>query len=126
MKDFLKNEMCKPSGEKLSSLVCSICNKPGKFGIKRGRADAAMTWHYPSSERGAKYTEKTISQAKLSLMNSQLIGVSSVSGKDHAKLDDASLSGALLEATAGGGATHKHRVLPKHKSTLKRFFKREN
>jgi hypothetical protein len=105
-------------------LLALAGNKPGRGGISRGRGDAPMTWTEGSDEAGAGFREETISPAALSnLKKTKLLGVSmNAPGKSDGT--PPATPGALSDAAAGGGAAHRHLILPKHKRAVRQYFER--
>ncbi|MCP3958433.1 MAG: hypothetical protein GY719_11320 [bacterium] len=99
---------------------------PGRGGINRGRADAAMTWKDPSSRDGAEFEELILDPSSLAaLRESQLLGLTVA---DPSALEPGALPGAGTaidaESVAGGGAAYTHTLLPRHRGAVKRYFDR--
>ena len=99
--------------------------KPGRGGITRGRGDADMTWSKGTNAKDAKFKPHALPPAAVAaLKQSKLKGVSlGKPGQPNAPGNDG--SGALSGAVSGGGSAHTHVILPKHRGTVKRYFKRE-
>lgn len=121
-----------PNPSALAAFLCqntncnSFCTATISYcrgGIDRGRGDAPMTWKDESTGDGAKFKEQALPSSDR-FSDSQFVGVSrtapELSGEsvvaDH---------GALASANSSGGAAHSQVVLPRHKQTVQRFFKRE-
>lgn len=113
------NSMC--IGDALS--MCCEC--PGRGGVSRGRADAAMTWTEGSSKEGAKFKEQVLPAASLAaLKESMTIGVSVES--PTVEEGSAPVSADVLgQAEAGGGEAFRRTILPRHKGAVKRYFERK-
>jgi len=113
------NSMC--IGDALS--MC--CGCPGRGGVSRGRADAAMTWTEGSSEEGAKFKEQVLPAGSLAaLKESMTIGVTVEAPTVEEGL--APVSGDVLgQAEAGGGEAFRRTILPRHKGAVKRYFERK-
>lgn len=98
---------------------------PGRGGVDRGRGDAPMTWSSGTSEEGVDFREETLPAASLAaLRDSELVGVSLGAPRQDENAP-AGVHGALSHATAGGGAGVAHRVLPRHRRAVSRFFTRD-
>jgi hypothetical protein len=102
-----------------SAAAISYC----RGGINRGRGDAPMTWKDESTEQGAKFKEEAL-PASDRFNDSQFVGVSQTAPELS---DDKVVAGhgALASAQASGGAAHSQVVLPRHKQTVQKFFKRD-
>jgi hypothetical protein len=111
-------------GEDLGALLVEL-GLPGMGGVNRGRGDAPMTWTSPSTEEGVTFKPETLSPGSLSsLKDSQLLGTSLA--KPEAPAGSASVApGALESAAAGGGSANVHQLLPRHRSTVQNYFRRE-
>jgi len=119
---FLGDNMGKGS---LCDLLQSWCQgAPGRGGVNRGRGDAPMIWSDGTSEEAAKFKEEVLPPAALAaLKESNLVGVS-LGAPPVEKGGGDSKSGALADASAGGGAAHTHTILPRHRGAVKRYFER--
>jgi hypothetical protein len=93
-------------------------------GISRGRGDAAMTWTAGSSEDGAGFRDEGLPTELSGLEDSRLVGVSQ--GAPEANDGPVATASGALAGTAGGpGSASKHRLLPRHRAAVQRFFSRE-
>ena len=103
--------------------ICQLTLSYCRGGITRGRGDAPMTWKEESSADGAKFKESVLPPSSR-LSESQSVGVSrsvpELSG-DNVVAEH----GALAGAQGSGGAANAQVVLPRHKQTVQRFFKRD-
>src|SRR5262249_39247807 len=118
--DFLKENAQKMS---VGESVNQWCENPGKGGVNRGRADAAMTWTDGTSEKDAKFKEKVLPPSSVSgLDDSQLAGLSATAPS----VDNTGITthGALNTAKSGGGSAYTQQILPRHKGVVKRYFER--
>lgn len=128
---------CDEAGECDAATICEgLCRgkdaarlavpsgRPGRGGITRGRADAAMTWSAEAEKGDATFKEKVLSPAALSIGNSRLAGVS-VGDPTAARPGGPSARGALGSARAGGGEAAAQIILPEHEKTVRRYFERE-
>lgn len=105
--------------DSFAALAASYC----RGGVDRGRGDAPMTWKEASSDEGAKFKEEALPpSARLS--DSQFVGVSRTAPELSGE-DVAIEHGALASAQSSGGSAHSQVILPRHKQTVQRFFKRE-
>jgi hypothetical protein len=119
--DALAAFLCDSGGDcdSFSMLAASYC----RGGISRGRGDAPMTWTDPSVEAGAKFQEEVLPPSTR-LSDAQLVGVSRAAPELSG--DDVVVEhGALADAPARGGSAHSQTVLPRHQTTVRRFFARE-
>ncbi len=106
----------------LAALVKSYC----RGGVSRGRGDAPMTWKDPSSFDGTKTEDQVLPSGSMAGMKeARFVGISR-SAPEVTGATDTAGQGALGTGNAGGGSAQVHRVLPRHKGAVKRFFKREN
>jgi hypothetical protein len=112
---------CK-DGKRLAEAL--LCERPGRGGVTRGRADAAMTWTDPSRREGTKFQEKVLPPGPVgSLKESRLVGVSA-GDPTAAKPGDGSTGGSLDSAQSGGGEGRSQTILPEHEKTVQRYFDR--
>jgi hypothetical protein len=119
---FLNENMGKGS---LSELLDVWCGAPGRGGVDRGRGDAPMAWSDGTSEEGAKFKEQVLPPASLAaLKESKLLGVSAAAPSVE-NAGQVSVSGALEDASAGGGSAHTYTILPRHRGPVKRYFERK-
>jgi hypothetical protein len=122
-----------PNPDALAAFLCNSTNQCDSFsmlaisycrgGISRGRGDAPMTWKEETSDQGAKFKEESL-PAATRLSDSRFVGVS----RSAPELSGDSVvaeQGALAQTASGGGSSHSQVVLPRHKQTVQRFFKRE-
>jgi hypothetical protein len=122
-----------PSSEALAAFLCESGGECDSFGalavsycrggVTRGRGDAPMTWTDPSVEDGAKFKEEVLPPSS-NLSDAQLVGVSRAA-PDLSGDDVVAGQGALAGALGSGGSAHSRVVLPRHQSTVRRFFSRE-
>ncbi|MBW8035508.1 MAG: hypothetical protein FVQ79_07725 [Planctomycetes bacterium] len=106
--------------------VAAFCsgNRPGRGGISRGRGDAPMMWGDLSTKDNTKFQEKILPQANMAaLKDSSLVGVSL--GAPQVEQGAAyGGDGNLDISTAAGGQAKTHKILPRHRGTVKRYFER--
>lgn len=117
--DGLAAFLCQNTNASFCSAAVSYC----RGGINRGRGDAPMTWKDESSDQGAKFKEEALPSSDR-LSDAQFVGVSRTAPELSG--DDVTAGhGALANASASGGSAHSQVVLPRHKQTVQRFFKRQ-
>jgi hypothetical protein len=102
--------------------VSEMMGSWGKGGVDRGRGDAPMTWGDKSSDRGAKFKEQVLPSSLSGLKDSQLIGRST--GAPEVEKNGRQGSGALRDASAGGGSAYTQTILPRHRGAVNRYFER--
>jgi len=115
----------KENAEKMSveEALGQWCENPGKGGVSRGRADAAMTWTDGASEKDAKFKEKVLPPSSVAGLNdSQLVGLSATA--PAADTGGVAAHGALNNAASGGGSAYTQTILPRHRGAVKRYFER--
>lgn len=96
----------------------------GKYGINRGPGDAPLTWKDPASKENAKFNAETLPLSKIASLDSgETLQISSAAPMVNDDGPERSVD-VLSGAKAGGGSSHKHQLLPKHKNAVKRYFKR--
>ena len=83
-----------------------------------------MTWKEESSDAGAKFKEEVLPPSSR-LSDAQFVGVSR-SAPDLSGENAVAEHGALAGAQGSGGGANSQIILPEHKQTVQRFFKREN
>jgi len=98
---------------------------PGRGGIDRGPGDAPLLQGEPASEEGVEFKEEALPPPKVAdLKESRLLGVSL--GAPPVEEGGAPAGGGVLDsAQSGGGSAQTHRVLPKHRSAVQRYFRRD-
>ncbi len=113
---------CKDGKELAAAIAGGL---PGRGGVSRGRADAAMTWQKEVQKKNAAFKEKVLPPAAVaSFKKSRWVGLSA--GDPTAKKQSGgSTGGALESAQAGGGESHSQIILPEHEKTVERYFNRE-
>jgi len=118
-------QFLKESAEKMSveEALGQWCENPGKGGVSRGRADAAMTWTDGASEKDAKFKEKVLPPSSVAGLNdSQLAGLSATA--PTVDTSGVAAHGALNNTASGGGSAHTQTILPRHRGAVKRYFER--
>jgi len=118
-------QFLKETAEKMSveEALGQWCENPGKGGVSRGRADAAMTWTDGSNEKDAKFKEKVLPPSSVAGLNdSQLVGLSATA--PTVDTSGVAAHGALNNTAAGGGSAHTQTILPRHRGAVKRYFNR--
>ena len=100
------------------------CERPGRGGVDRGRADAEMSWAQPTAEEKSKFRAQALPPGALeSLKESRLVGISAAEPSPAGKKAGAA-AGVLGSSTPGGGTAVEQPVLPKHKVAVRRYFER--
>jgi hypothetical protein len=118
------SQFLKENAERMSveDAVEAWCENPGKGGVTRGRADAAMTWTDGTSEKDAKFKEKVLPPSAVAgLKDSELVGLSASAPTVE---NSAAAHGALNNTAKGGGSAYTQTILPRHKGAVKRYFER--
>jgi hypothetical protein len=110
------------SGEECDSFSALVAGY-GRGGVSRGRGDAPMTWMDPSAEEGAGFKEEILPPSA-ALADARLIGLSRAA-PDLSGEEVVATHGALAGSESGGGLAQSRTILPRHKRTVERFFKRE-
>jgi hypothetical protein len=102
-----------------------LAGSPGRGGINRGPGEAPMVEGEQTSEEGVAFKEEALPAPTVAdLKESRLLGVSLGAPPVEASEGEAG-GGALDPGRAGGGSAHTHRVLPKHRGAVERYFRRE-
>lgn len=117
---------CK-NGKQLADAIACLrdgAGLPGRGGVSRGRADAAMTWSQGTEKGDAEFKEKVLPPAAAaSLKDSQTVAVSAAD--PTAKAPAGGSTGGVLEgAKAGGGEARTQIILPEHRQSVQRYFER--
>ncbi|MBC8094258.1 MAG: hypothetical protein H7Y43_00455 [Akkermansiaceae bacterium] len=116
--DALAAYLCQNTNASACAATLSYC----RGGVSRGRGDAPMTWKDESTDQGAKFKEEALPSSDR-FNDSKFVGVSRTAPELSGEV--AVERGALASAQASGGAAHSQVVLPRHKQTVQKFFKRE-
>jgi hypothetical protein len=119
--DALAAFLCQGTNE--CSSYAELAMSYGRGGVDRGRGDAPMTWTDGTDEDGAKFKEEALPPST-QLADAQLVGVSRAA-PDLSGEEVVAGRGALEGTSASGGSSHSQVILPRHKQTVQRFFKRE-
>ncbi|MGH9767144.1 MAG: hypothetical protein ACREAB_06875 [Blastocatellia bacterium] len=120
LSQFLKENAQKMS---VKEAVGQWCENPGKGGVDRGRADAAMTWTDGTSEKDAKFNEKVLPPSSVAGLNdSQLVGLSATA--PTVDPNGVAAHGAMNNTASGGGSAYTQTILPRHKGAVRRYFER--
>ncbi len=104
---------------------CAGGNLAGRGGVNRGRGDAPMTWRDKTNEENVKFQENVLPPGALGdLQDSVTIGVTATA-PDVSQSEDASTA-APDNVQRGSGTAPQQRVLPRHRQTVKSYFKRDD
>lgn len=96
----------------------------GQYGIGRGPGAAPLTWKDPASEENSKFNAETLPLSQIASLDSgETIQISSSAPMVNEEGPERSVN-VLSGAKAGGGSSHKHQLLPRHKNAVKRYFER--
>lgn len=118
---------CRSSGNSgsIQSLMAGMQNQgPGQYGINRGPGAAPLTWKDPASEENAKFNAETLPLSKIASPDSgETLQISSSAPMVNDEAPERSVN-VLSGSKAGGGSSHKHQLLPRHKNAVKRYFAR--
>ena len=99
--------------------------QPGNGGIDRGRGDAAMRYADSTSPEGAKFQEQVLSPNEASRWaESQVIGEAMTAPQADPQAGP-STGGALQAGQARNAPATTRVILPRHRATVKRFFRRD-
>ncbi|HEV3384970.1 MAG TPA: hypothetical protein VG097_09140, partial [Gemmata sp.] len=122
--EYLKKNGGKCSlGDALDALAMPGEN-PGRGGVNEGPGAAPIQFGDRSSENGAKFRTEALPPGSLAAMKeSQVAGVSSTAPERNPK-PGTTTSGALNNATVGGGSANTGQILPQHKGAVERYFDR--
>lgn len=118
---------CKENGASgLEALLTGLQGMPGRGGVSRGRADAAMTWSAGTSEEDAAFTPEVLPLTALGgLENSVLTGLTATAPEIAAPSTAGGAISGLAAAVSDGGTTVKQTVLPRHRQAVRNYFTRE-
>ncbi len=110
-------------GEQALAAAAGQCDG---WGVDRGPGHAPLTWTKGSSEEGAQFKE-TLLPGQLPSQQDQTyrIGGDMVAPK-VVDGPEATASGSLAGAAAGGGSARTHQVLPRHRQAVGTYFQRQN
>lgn len=96
-------------------------NVPGRGGVNRGPGTAPITWSGTTDEFGAAFKEQRLPDtAAVDFSQSELKAITA----EAPVVGDAAPDGvnALGNADDGGGAAVEHRILPRHRGAVQRYF----
>ena len=102
----------------------SACLGYGRGGPGGGGGTGPMTWKDESSDAGAKFKEEVLPPSSR-LSDARFVGVSR-SAPELSGENAVAEHGALAGAQGSGGGANSQIILPEHKQTVQRFFKRED
>ena len=98
--------------------------RPGRGGLTRGPAPAAMTWTEGADKDGAEFKAKVLARGAVhSLKDSRLVRISG-GAPGGGQPGGESSGGALNAAQAGGGEAQTQLILPEHEKAIQRYFER--
>jgi len=137
----LKEGKDSPEGEESDSDVYMKCEgkngKPsdkvllipsddgGNGGISRGKGDAALQYSGKTDELGVKFKEEILPPADVNAFKkAQSIGTA-IAAPNLDSSAVAPVGGTLDGAKSGGGNAFSQRILPRYRSTVKRYFLRK-
>jgi hypothetical protein len=124
LSEFLEQNAQEMTMEEMLTAWAEKSQKPGKGGIDRGRADAPLVLGDSASEDGLKFKEQALPPASLeALKESERIGIS-IGSPMPDKSGQPSQPGVLNNAAGEGGSAFTQTVLPRHRSTIQRYFER--
>ena len=99
--------------------------QPGSGGVSRGRGDAPMTFGDESDPDGAKFKEQTLPPAEAAaLASSDVLGFTASSPQTDPATGGSET--ALGRNSSGNASGYTQTVLPRHRGTVGRYFKRED
>jgi hypothetical protein len=118
---------CRRAGECDSETLRAFLQK-NKGKISRGPGEAPLTWSKPGSEDGYKFKEEVLPPGAIAALKSSPLNVPGerVGRTVHHKAGGPASSGALNEATAGGGSANTEIILPRHRAAVERYFERKS
>ncbi len=103
-----------------------LAGGPGRGGISRGPGEAPMFEGRQTSEEGVEFKEESLPPPTVAdLKQSRRLGVS-LGAPAVEESEPAASGGGLDAARSGGGSAHTHRVLPKHRRAVQRYFRRDS
>ena len=101
----------------------SVC--PGGSGVSRGPGVAPISWLGNTSEEGVSFKEEVLPSSRLtSFKNSELLG-ESFGAPEVDVTAKGSTGGSLKNVKKSDSSATVYAVLPRHRKSVKRFFKRE-
>jgi hypothetical protein len=112
-------------GQPAKQAAAMACGRPGRGGITRGRGDAPMTWKDPTTDDGAQFKAQTLPPASMAqLKDARSLGVS-LGAPEEADPASTSTGGALSGRETGDSSAQTHKVLPRHRGAVRRYFERK-
>jgi hypothetical protein len=90
----------------------------------RGPGEAPLTWGKPGSEEQFKFKEEVLPPGAIDALKSTSIQEVRGAGGIHKNSTETAASGALNEAAAGSGSANTQVILPRHRASVERYFKR--
>jgi len=119
------NGNCNKMGmcEALDAFCQGSC--PGRGGISRGRGDAPMFFGDQSSDDRTEFKEQILPPASLQALKDSIMTGVSLGAPTLEQADTTSSANVLGSASAGGGEAVTHKILPRHKNTVKKYFERK-
>lgn len=97
---------------------------PGRPGVSRGKGDAPMSWKNETKLNKEGFKPVLIPPGAISPKKTRLSAVSK--GDPGSKEDiEKSKTGALKNATEGGGSAATRKLLPRHREAVDKYFTRD-
>ena len=118
---LLAKEGSGSGGSSTVSDLLSLCSKPGRGGITRGRGDAPMSWSQGTDEKGIKFTEKTVPPSAIPRFEEGRL-MSVIPSVPSTEGSETSAGRGGVAVPAGPADAYTQTVLPRHRSTIRRYF----
>ena len=101
------------------------CMLPGRGGISKGGGATELTWTDPTNRDGVGFETMVLNQSDLNEWNqSYQTGLSSAAPKAGETRE--TNHDALTGSKSGSGSAFTHRLLPRHRKAVKRFFEKSD
>jgi hypothetical protein len=114
-----------PGKDGKSLLMFMNGNQPGDGGINRGRGDAPLNYSGQTDEQGFSLKDQVLPPSNpFSPENAQTIGIG-ISAPEMTPGSDPGAGGRLRPGETTGGTAFRRPILPKYRSTVKRYFQRK-
>jgi len=120
LRGFLEGELKNGEGKALAA-----CLLPGQGQISKGGSAAELTWTDPANQDGTDFEAMVLNPSDLNEWDqSYQIGLSAATPKKGPA--SSATHDALSGSKSGAGSAFTHRLLPRHRAAVKRFFEKSD
>ncbi|HSG73362.1 MAG TPA: hypothetical protein VLA12_23305 [Planctomycetaceae bacterium] len=108
------------AGYSLAEMLAN-CEKPGKGGVTRGRADAELNYGHETDDQGVKFKETILPKGFLDDPKDEILNITLAPPKEEIA-ESAPRSAARSSDPSTGKATWNRKLSPRHRQVVKGYF----